>query len=53
MNGKHGQGTYSTEMGSDELAKNTPNDPKCICPDCLPQPKSLGFFYEKGFIGGP
>ena len=43
MNGKHGQGTHSTKMGADKLAKNTPNAPKFFGPICLPKPKSLGF----------
>ena len=42
-NGKHGQGTHSTKMVADKLAKNTPNAPKSISPNCLPKPKSLGF----------
>jgi hypothetical protein len=43
INGIHGQGTHSTNMGADSLAKNTPNAPKCICQICLPKPKSLRF----------
>ena len=43
INGKHGQGTHSSTMGVDKLAESTPNAPKCICPNCLPKPKSLGF----------
>ena len=35
-NGKHGQGTHITKMGAESLAENTPNDPKFICPICLP-----------------
>ena len=29
--------------GADKLAENTPNDPEFICPNCLPEPKSLEF----------
>ena len=46
INKKHGQGTHSTQMGqmgADKLAENTPKAPKCICPNCLPKPKSFGF----------
>ena len=33
INVKHGQGTHCTKMGADELAENTPNAPKLICPN--------------------
>ena len=42
-NGKHGQGTHSTEMGADSSAENTPNASKNISPKCLPKPKSSRF----------
>ena len=32
------QGTHSTKIGADKSAENTPNDPKLICPNCLPKP---------------
>ena len=32
-------------------AKNTPNTPKFICPNCLPKPKSLGFRWKKASLG--
>ena len=32
LNGKHRQGTHSTKMGADKLAKNSPNAQKLICP---------------------
>ena len=47
------KGLTKTKMGADKLFKNTPNTPKFICPNCLPKPKSLGFFMKKGFIGHP
>ena len=43
INGKHGQGTHNTKMGTVSSAENTPNALKFICPICLPKPKSLGF----------
>jgi hypothetical protein len=43
FNGKHGQGTYFIKVGADKSAKNTPNAPKLICPNCLSKPKCLGF----------
>ena len=51
INGKHGQKTHSTKMGADELAENTPNAEKFICPICLPMPKSLGFGWKKASSG--
>ena len=43
-----GEETHSTKMGADKLAKNTPNDPKLICPNCLPKsPKVLDFNEKK------
>ena len=51
INGKHGQGTHSTKMGADKLAENTPNAPKFICPNCLPKPKSLEFWWKKASLG--
>ena len=30
-------------MGADKSAKNTPNVSKCMCPNCQPKRKSLGF----------
>ena len=50
-NGKHGQGTLSTKMGVDKPAENTQNAPKCICPNRLPKPKSLGFRWKKVSLG--
>ena len=32
LENKYGQGTQSTKMGADKLAKNTPNALKFICP---------------------
>ena len=29
------------KMGADNLAQNTSNTPKFICPICLPKPKSF------------
>ena len=46
INGKHGQGTHSTKT-----AENIPNAPKCICPNCLSKPKSLGFRWKKASLG--
>ena len=45
--GKHGQGTHSIKMGTYSSAENTPNAPKFICPNCLPKPKSLGFWWKR------
>ena len=42
-NNKHGQGTHSTKMSADKLAEKTSNAPECICPNCLPKPRHLGF----------
>ena len=42
-NGKHGQGTHSTKMAADSLAKNTSNASKNFSPKCLPKHKSLRF----------
>ena len=53
QNGKHGQGTHSTKMGADKLAKNNPNAPKCICPNCLQKAQKFGISMKKGFIGRP
>ena len=47
INGKHGQGPHRTKMGADKSAKNTSNAPTFICPNCLPKPKSLGFWWKK------
>ena len=44
-NGKHGQGTHCTKMGTDSLAGNTPIALEFICPNCLPKPKNLGFWF--------
>ena len=41
---KHGQGTYSTKMGSDKLAKNTLN---------VPEPKILTQLYPKMILRTP
>ena len=38
-------------MGADKLFKNTPNAPKFICPNCLPKPRSLGFWWKKASLG--
>ena len=48
INEKHGQGTHRTKMGADKLFENTP---KFICPNCLPKPKSLGFWWKKASLG--
>ena len=32
-------------------AENTPNDPKFICPICLPKLKSSGFHWKKASLG--
>ena len=38
-------------MGADKLAKNIPNAPKSICPNCLPKPKILRFRWKKALLG--
>ena len=40
-----------TKMVADKLAERNPNAQKCICPNCQPKPKSLGFWLKKCFIG--
>ena len=50
INEKHGQGTHSTKMGDDNLAKNTLNVPKVFGRICLL--KSLGFS-KKAHSGCP
>ena len=45
------KGLTVTKMGTDNSDKNTRNARKFICPNCLPKPKSLGFYGKKGFIG--
>ena len=47
----NGEGTHSTKMGADKSVKNTPNSLKCICPNWLPKPKSLGFWWKKASLG--
>ena len=37
-------------MGTDNSDKNTPNARKFICPNCLPKPKSLGFYGKKASL---
>ena len=58
INGKHGLGTHSTQMGADKSAENIPNAPKApkfVCPICLPnlsaQAQQFVISMEKGFIG--
>ena len=41
-NGKHEKGSHCNKMGTDNLAKDTPNATEFICPICLPKPKSSG-----------
>ena len=41
----------STKMGADKLFENTPNAPKVICPNFLPKPKNLGFWWKKATLG--
>ena len=50
FNEKHGQGTHTTEIAVDKSAKNTPNVPKFICPNCVPK---IWIFMKKGFIEHP
>ena len=38
-------------MGADKLVENTPNSAKFICPNCLPKPKNLGFWWKKASLG--
>ena len=38
-------------MGAVKLAKNTQNAPKFICPNCLPKPNSLEFWWKKASLG--
>ena len=45
------EGTVCTKMGADKSAENTPNAPKFIGPNCLPKPKSLGFWWKKASLG--
>ena len=40
----------STKMGADESAKNTPNTPKFICPNYLPNPKSLALMKKASLV---
>ena len=47
--GNNGKGTHSTKIGAYKMAKNTPNAPKFIGPNCLPKPKSLVFRWKKAF----
>ena len=51
VNGKHGQGTQSTKMGADKSAENITTAPRFICPNCLPKPKSLGFWWKTASLG--
>ena len=50
-NGKHGQGTHSTQMGADSPAENTPNASNNFSPICLPMHKILIFLKKKLFLG--
>ena len=38
-------------QGADKLSKNTQNATKFICPNCLPKPKSLRFWWKKASLG--
>ena len=38
-------------MGADKSAENTLNAQKIICPNCLPKPKILGFWWRKALLG--
>jgi hypothetical protein len=49
MNEKHGQGTYSTKMGADKLAENTPNVSKYL-PKLSAQAQKFWISMKKGFI---
>ena len=40
-----------TKVGEDKLAKNTPNAPKYICPNCLSKLQILGFPWKKALLG--
>ena len=43
----------STKMGADESAENTPNTPnapKFICPNYLPNPKSLALIKKASLV---
>ena len=51
INGKNGQETHCTKIGSDKLAENTPKAPKFILQICLPKPKSVGFRWKKASSG--
>ena len=35
--------TVPATMGADKSAENSPNAPKCICPDCLSKLKGRDF----------
>ena len=39
------------KMGADKLVENTPDVPEFIWLNCLPKPKSLGFWWEKASLG--
>ena len=38
-------------MGADKSAENTLNAQKFICPNCLSNPKILGFWWKKASLG--
>ena len=42
-----------TKLVMDKSAKNTPNAPKFICPNCLQKAQKFGISMKKGFIGRP
>ena len=45
IDGKHGgQGIYSTKMGADISAENTPNAPKSLGPKLSAQAQKFGIF---------
>ena len=47
---KNGQGIHCTKMGPDKSIEKTQNDPEFICLNCLPKPKSLGFWWKKASV---
>ena len=40
-------------MCADKSAKNTPNAPEFICPNCFAQAQKFGILMKKGFMGRP
>ena len=50
INGNHGQGTHSTKIGTDSLAKNNPNASINLSAICLHKPKMLGLLEKKKYV---